>query len=398
MPSSRSPNAAIAALSVSAFAIGTTEFVIMGLLPQVATDFRVSVPSAGLLVTGYALGVAAGAPILAALTARLPRKLLLLGLMALFTLGNLLCAIAPAYGLLMAARVVTSFAHGSFFGVGSVVAAGLVAPDRRAKAVALMFAGLTLANILGVPFGKMLGDVAGWRATFWAVAGLGVIAMAAIAVLVPVIRRDDAAPDFRREIAVALKPGVLLALATTVFGFAGVFAGFTYIAPLLLQVTHTTQTMVTVALLLFGVGVTIGNIAGGRVADYSLMPGLMAVLVALALTLVGLALFSAQLVPTLALVTLVGLFGFATVPGLQTRVLDKAADAAALAATLNIGAFNIGNALGAWLGGLLIDAGLGLPATALGGAGLALVGLAATAIGHAGDRLAAGRAAPSAAG
>jgi len=210
--------------------------------------------------------------------------------------------------------------------------------------------------------------------------------MAAIALLVPKIRRDDAAPDFRHEIAVALRPGVLLALATTVFGFAGVFAGFTYIAPLLLQVTHTTQTMVTAALLLFGIGVTIGNIAGGRVADYSLMPGLMAILVALALALVGLALFSAQLVPTLVMVALVGLFGFATVPGLQTRVLDKASDAAALAATLNIGAFNLGNALGAWLGGVLIDGGFGLPATALGGAALALVGLAATAIGHAGDR------------
>lgn len=383
----RNPNIAIAALSVSAFAIGTTEFVIMGLLPQLASDFAVSVPSAGLLVTGYALGVAVGAPLLAALTGKVPRKTLLIALMALFTIGNILCAIAPSYGLMMTARVVTSFTHGSFFGVGSVVAAGLVAPDKRAGAVALMFTGLTIANILGVPFGKFLGDIYGWRSTFWAVSALGIAAMIAISLLVPRIAKVEDS-NFFRELRVAMKPSVLLALATTVFGFAGVFAAFTYVAPLLLDVTGTTQTMVTVALVLFGIGVTIGNTLGGKVADRSLMPGLMGILALLIVALVAQYLFATMLLPTLVLVTLVGLFGFATVPGLQTRVLDKAADAAALAATLNIGAFNLGNAIGAWVGGLVIGQGFGIAATALGGAGLALIGLGATALGHFGDRTA----------
>lgn len=376
---------AIAALAVSAFAIGTTEFVIMGLLPQLAADFSVSVPGAGLLVTGYALGVAVGAPLLAALTGRIPRKTLLLALMALFTIGNILCAIAPTYGLMMAARVVTSFTHGSFFGVGSVVAAGLVAPDKRAGAVALMFTGLTIANILGVPFGKLLGDIYGWRSTFWAVSLLGILSMIAIALLVPKIAKVEDS-NFFRELRVAVKPSVLLALLTTVFGFAGVFAAFTYVAPLLLDVTGTTQTMVTVALVLFGIGVTIGNMLGGKVADRSLMPGLMGILALLIVVLVAQYLFATSLVPTLVLVTLVGVFGFATVPGLQTRVLDKAADAAALAATLNIGAFNLGNAIGAWVGGVVIDQGFGIAATSLGGAGLALIGLGATALGYLGDR------------
>lgn len=380
-----SPSIAIAALSISAFAIGTTEFVIMGLLPQLASDFNVSVPSAGLLVTGYALGVAVGAPLLAAFTGKVPRKTLLIALMALFTIGNILCAIAPTYGLMMAARVVTSFTHGSFFGVGSVVAAGLVPADKRAGAVALMFTGLTIANILGVPFGKFLGDIYGWRSTFWAVSSLGVIAMIAIAILVPKIAKVEDS-NFLKELRVAMKPSVLLALATTVFGFAGVFAAFTYVAPLLLDVTHTSQAMVTTALVLFGIGVTVGNMLGGKVADRSLMPGLMGILVLLIAVLVLQYLFATQLWPTLALVTLVGVFGFATVPGLQTRVLDKASDAAALAATLNIGAFNLGNAIGAWVGGMVIDQGFGIAATALGGAGLALIGLIATAIGHAGDK------------
>lgn len=382
-----SPNIAIAALSVSAFAIGTTEFVIMGLLPQLASDFAVSVPSAGLLVTGYALGVAVGAPLLAAFTGKVPRKTLLIALMALFTIGNILCAIAPTYGLMMTARVVTSFTHGSFFGVGSVVAAGLVAPDKRAGAVALMFTGLTIANILGVPFGKFLGDIYGWRSTFWAVSALGIAAMIAISLLVPKIAKVEDS-NFFRELRVAMKPSVLLALLTTVFGFAGVFAAFTYVAPLLLDVTGTSQTMVTVALVLFGIGVTIGNTLGGKVADRSLMPGLMGILALLIVVLVAQYLFATMLLPTLVLMTLVGLFGFATVPGLQTRVLDKAADAAALAATLNIGAFNLGNAIGAWVGGLVIEQGFGIAATALGGAGLALVGLGATALGHWGDRAA----------
>lgn len=383
----RSPAFAITALSVSAFAIGTTEFVIMGLLPQVAADLNVSIPAAGLLVTAYALGVAVGAPIVSALTGRVPRKTLLLGLMGLFVIGNLLCAIASSYGMLMAARIVASFTHGSFFGVGSVVAAGLVSSDRRAKAVALMFTGLTIATIIGVPVGKMIGDLFGWRATFWAVSALGIISMLAIALLVPRIRSESTG-SLRAEIAVVLRPAVLLALGTTVFGFGGIFAAFTYIAPLLLDVTRTSETMVTVALLLFGIGVTIGNLWGGKIADRSLMPGVAAVLVALSIAMVLQGLVANWLIPTLVMTFVLGVAGFATVPGLQTRVLDKAGDAPALAATLNIGAFNLGNALGAWLGGVVIDAGFGLAATNYAGAALALVGLLATLLGMAADRAA----------
>lgn len=383
----RSPSLAITALSISAFAIGTTEFVIMGLLPQVAGDLGVSISAAGLLVTAYALGVAVGAPIISALTNRIPRKTLLLGLMGLFVIGNLLCAIASSYGILMAARIVASFTHGSFFGVGSVVAAGLVTPDRRAKAVALMFTGLTIATIVGVPAGKMIGDAFGWRTTFWAVSAFGLVAMLAIARLVPPIRTGSSG-NLRQELAVVFRPSVLLSLATTVFGFGGVFAAFTYIAPLLLDVTRAGETMVTVALLLFGIGVTIGNLWGGRIADRSLMPGLAAVMVALAAAMVLLGLVSSWLVPTLVMTFLLGIAAFATAPGLQTRVLDKAGDAPALAATLNIGAFNLGNALGAWLGGVAIDAGYGLPAASYAGAALALIGLAATLLGIVMDRIA----------
>lgn len=383
----RSPSLAITALSISAFAIGTTEFVIMGLLPQVAGDLGVSISAAGLLVTAYALGVAVGAPIISALTNRIPRKTLLLGLMGLFVIGNVLCAIASSYGILMAARIVASFTHGSFFGVGSVVAAGLVAPDRRAKAVALMFTGLTIATIVGVPAGKMIGDAFGWRTTFWAVSAFGLVAMLAIARLVPPIRTGSSG-NLRQELAVVFRPSVLLALGTTVFGFGGVFAAFTYIAPLLLDVTRAGETMVTVALLLFGIGVTIGNLWGGKIADRSLMSGLAAVMVALAAAMVLLGLVSNWLVPTLVMTFLLGIAAFATAPGLQTRVLDKAGDAPALAATLNIGAFNLGNALGAWLGGVAIDAGYGLPAASYAGAALALIGLAATLLGIVMDRMA----------
>src|SRR5690242_8549423 len=230
-PPSRRPTALVA-LAAGAFGIGTTEFVIMGLLLQVGSDLHVGIAAAGLLISGYALGVFVGAPLLTAASSKLPRKTVLLGLMAIFTLGNLACALAPNYGVLMAARVLTSLAHGTFFGVGSVVATGLVAADRRASAISLMFTGLTLATLLGVPTGTWLGHLAGWRATFWAVAAIGVVALAVIAALVPVERNRQEATPLRAELQAIAQPAVLLGLATTVLGFGGVFTVFTYVQPL----------------------------------------------------------------------------------------------------------------------------------------------------------------------
>ena len=341
------------ALAISAFAIGTTEFVIMGLLPDVAKDLAVSLPSAGLLVSGYALGVAVGAPLLAVVTSKMPRKLALQLLMGVFIVGNVLCAIASDYSVLMIARVVTSFAHGSFFGIGAVVAASLVPQEKRASAIALMFTGLTLANVLGVPFGTFIGQQFGWRATFWIVAALGVLSALGVTALVP--NRHDAGPSgLGREVRVLKDPQVWLALSMTVLGFGGVFVVFTYIAPILEQVGGFSPHGVTLVLVLFGVGLTIGNMIGGRLADRALMPSLMGILIALALVMAVFATTSHSQIGTVVTIFFWGIAAFATVPPLQTRVVEKAKDAPNLASTLNIGAFNVGNALGAWLGGAVL--------------------------------------------
>ncbi|CAB3757900.1 MFS transporter [Paraburkholderia humisilvae] len=347
------------ALAISAFAIGTTEFVIMGLLPDVANNLAVSLPSAGLLVSGYALGVAVGAPLLAVVTSRMPRKFALQLLMGVFIVGNVLCAVAPSYGLLMVARVVTSFAHGSFFGIGAVVAASLVPQEKRASAIALMFTGLTLANVLGVPFGTFIGQQFGWRVAFWIVSGLGVLSLAGVTALVP--NRHDTGPvGLGHEVRVLKEPQVWLALAMTVLGFGGVFVVFTYIAPILEQVSGFTPRGVTLMLVLFGVGLTVGNTIGGKLADRSLMPSLMGILAALAIVMAVFAHTSHTQIVAAVTVFIWGIAAFATVPPLQMRVVEKAAAAPNLASTLNIGAFNVGNAAGAWLGGLTIGHGYGL--------------------------------------
>jgi DHA1 family inner membrane transport protein len=349
----------------------------MGLLPEVAADLRVSIPSAGMLVSGYALGVAVGAPLLAALTARIERKRALLLLLGLFIVGNLLCAIAPTNGVLMVARVVAAFCHGSFFGIGAVVAAHLVPPGQRARAIALMFTGLTLANVLGVPFGTFLGQWAGWRATFWAVTGLGVLAGLAVMRFVPALP-NLRAPDMRRELRVLREPQALIALGMTVLGFGGVFTVFTYIAPILQTQSHVSPQWTGAVLVLFGVGTTLGNLLGGRLADWRLMPSLMGILVALAALM---ALFAWTMHDTAAAIATVfvwGIASFATVAPLQSRVVHVAGDAPNLASTLNIAAFNLGNAGGAWLGGVVIAAGLGLPAVSLAGAAVTVAGLLAT--------------------
>ncbi|SEJ16300.1 MFS transporter [Frateuria terrea] len=376
---------ALYALAAGAFGIGTTEFVIMGLLLQVGRDLHVDIAAAGLLISGYALGVFVGAPLLTVASGRLPRKTVLLGLMAIFTLGNLACALAPDYGWLMAARVVTSLAHGTFFGVSSVVAAGLVAPDRRASAISLMFTGLTLATLLGVPVGTWLGHLAGWRATFLAVAAIGVAALIVIAALVPAHDARHEALPLRTELRAVAQPAVLLGLATTVLGFAGVFTVFTYVQPLLTRVSGYADAAVSPILLLVGVGLVLGNLLGGRAADRRLAPALVGTLLALAATLVftGVALHAR--LPAVLAMLLFGIAAFATVAPLQLWVLQKAAGAPNLASSLNIGAFNLGNALGAWLGGTVIERGAGLAVVPYAGA---LVTLAGAAVAMAGLRAA----------
>ncbi|MFZ5958012.1 MFS transporter [Pseudomonas knackmussii] len=363
-------------LALSAFAIGTTEFVIMGLLPDVAGDLGVSIPTAGWLVSGYAFGVAIGAPIMALLTAKLPRKRALLMLMGVFILGNLLCAVAAGYDMLMLARIVTSLCHGAFFGIGSVVAASLVPTNRKASAVALMFTGLTLANVLGVPLGTALGQAAGWRSTFWVVTGLGVLALIGLWRVLPA-GHDEEAVDLRQE-AAALRSGSLwLALGTTVLFSAAVFALFTYVAPLLGDVTGVSPRGVTWTLVLIGLGLTFGNILGGRLADWRLGTTLAGVFAAMAVVSAVLSWTSHSLLAAEITLFIWAAAAFAAVPALQVNVVRVGQAAPNLVATLNIGAFNVGNAVGAWVGGSVIDHGLGLTRVPLAAAVLAVLALIA---------------------
>lgn len=348
----------IYALAVTSFVIGTTEFVIMGLLPEVAADLRVSIPAAGLLVTGYALGVVIGAPILAILTARMPRKAVLIGLATMFVVGNLFCALAPNYWTLMVARVVTAFGHGAYFGIGSVVAASLVPRNQRASAMALMFAGLTLANILGVPAGTALGEVYGWRSTFVAVVGIGLLAVAAIAWFVPSGVAKPSGEGIVSELRVLGRLQVWLAMIISALTSVSLFTVFTYIKPLLTDVTGIAVSSVTWILLLFGAGMTVGNILGGKLADWKLMPTAIGTLVLIAMIHVALAEFSGSPSVMIALVFVWGVLTFVIVPPLQMRVVETAAEGPNLAATLNQGAFNAGNATGAWVGGLALTLGL----------------------------------------
>ncbi|WP_433887907.1 MFS transporter [Streptomyces sp. CA-111067] len=352
---------ALLALAIGAFGIGTTEFVIMGLLPQVAGDFGVSVPTAGLLVTGYALGVVAGAPLMTLLGTKVTRKRMLMLLMGVFVVGNLISAVAPVFAVLLIGRIVTSLAHGAFFGIGAVVAADLVAPAKRAGAIALMFTGLTVANVVGVPLGTYVGQSAGWRITFVLVAGLGVVGLLGVARLVPDMPKP-AGVRLRHELAVFRNAQVVLAMAMTVLGFGAVFAAITYIAPMMTDVAGFADSSVTWLLVLLGLGMVAGNLIGGRFADRRLMPMLYTALAALAVVM-GLFTFTAQYKAAAAVtIFLVGVLGFATVPPLQKRVLDHASGAPTLASAVNIGAFNLGNALAAWLGGLVISAGHGYAA------------------------------------
>ncbi|MFD9817902.1 MFS transporter [Streptomyces violascens] len=352
---------ALLALAIGAFGIGTSEFVIMGLLPEVAGTFDVSIPTAGYLVSGYALGVMLGAPLMTILGTKISRKRMLMLLMGLFIVGNVLSAVAPVFGLMLAGRVVASLAHGAFFGIGSVVAADLVAPEKKAGAIAMMFTGLTVANVVGVPIGTLIGQQVGWRATFFVVAALGVLGLLGVAKLVPDMPKAEGV-RLRHEIAAFRNVQVLLAMAMTVLGFGGVFAAITYITPMMTNVAGYADTSVTWLLVLFGLGMVTGNLIGGRFADRALMPLLYVSLSGLALVLALFTVAAHDKTASAIMIFLIGALGFATVPPLQKRVLDQAAGAPTLASAVNIGAFNLGNALSAWLGGIVIAAGLGYTA------------------------------------
>ncbi|MFI1912281.1 MFS transporter [Nocardia sp. NPDC020380] len=364
---------ALLALALGAFAIGTTEFIPVSLLPDIAGSYSVTIPTAGWLITGYALGVTLGAPIMAGLGPRMSRKRMLLICLALLIAGNLVSALAPGFEFALIGRIIASLAHGAFFGIGAVVAGNLVSPERRAGAIATMFTGLTVATLAGVPLGTLLGQHFGWRLSFGVVAAIGGAAFLGVAALVP----DQPAPEnarLRHEISVLKNPQVLLAMAMTVLGFGGVFAAITYLAPMMTTVTGFADSSVTWIMVVFGLGFLLGNLVGGRFADRHLMPLLYVALSGLTLALALFPLTAHNKISAVITVLIIGALGFATVPPLQKRVLDQAASAPTLASALNIGAFNLGNALSAWLGGLVIAAGYGY--TAPSWVGVALSGTA----------------------
>ncbi|MCX4881052.1 MFS transporter [Streptomyces sp. NBC_00847] len=391
MPPGHGPGLALGALALGGFGIGLTEFVIAGLLPQVGSGLHVSEAAAGRLISGYALAVAVGAIALTAATAGLHRKAVLVGLVALFVAGNLLSAVAPGYEVMLLGRVVAALCHGSFFGIGSLVARRLVPPERASRAVAMMFAGLTVANVLGVPFGALVGDRWGWRATFWAITAIGLAALIAIAVLVP-SWAGTAAPasstdsadggasrtGLRAQVHAFRSAQVWLTLAATALGYGGMFGAFSYIAYTLTRVTGFSDTDVAWLLVVYGTGLVAGNLAGGRGADRNRDLTLIVSLTGLAATLTLFGLLADSAAASVILIFLLGLFGFAAVPGMITRVTDEAGGVP-LAASANVSASNIGNALGAWLGGLAISTGLGYTSPLYVGAGIALTGLAVMA-------------------
>ncbi|MES2117579.1 MAG: MFS transporter [Pseudomonadota bacterium] len=375
---------ALWALTLSAFAIGTTEFVIVGLIPTIAASLGVSVPSAGLLVSLYALGVAVGAPVLTALTGRMHRKHLLLALMALFTAGNLLAWLAPGYAALMVARVLTGLAHGVFFSIGSTIATSLVPKDKAASAIALMFTGLTVALVTGVPLGTFIGQTLGWQTTFLAVSLLGVIAFLGSLVLVPDNIAASKPPSLLTQLAVLKKPRLLLVYGMTTLGYGGSFIAFTYLAPILQEVSGFSAGSVSLVMLVYGVSVAFGNIWGGKLADRKgPIRALQIVFALLALVLFVLTFTAAHAWLALATVLVWGAVAFGNVPGLQVYVVQRAErdapQAVDVASGLNIAAFNVGIAGGAWAGGLIVVH-LGLMATPWIGAIVVLGALGLTAL------------------
>lgn len=368
--------AALFALAIGAFGIGLTEFVIAGILPQIATDFSVDIPTAGLMATTYALGVFVGAPILTVAGAKVPRKTMLIALALVFTAGNFLTAIAPTFNIALAGRILTAFNHGTFFGLGSIIAASLVAQDKQASAIAFMFSGLTLANLFGVPVGTWLAQAYDWRLVFWLITGIGLITVASIGWLVPKIEAGEAIA-FKTEIRAFFDSQVLLAMGITIFGPAAFFTSITYIAPMMIEKAGFTDAGVAQIMVLFGLGLAVGNWLGGRFADRSLFGTLFVTLAAQAAVLFIFWLGVENGVVASVCVFLMAAFGFATVSPIQKLVMDRACHAGAptMAASVNIGMFNLGNAIGAWVGGATIAAGFGLASPNWAGAVLSLIAL-----------------------
>ncbi|MGB3291247.1 MAG: MFS transporter [Burkholderiaceae bacterium] len=367
-------SAALLALAIGAFAIGTTEFTPMGLLPVIADGVQVSIPTAGMLVSAYAIGVMVGAPIMTLLFSRFGKRAALMALMVLFTVGNLLSAFAPSYTTLLLSRLITSLNHGAFFGIGAVVAASVVPKDKQASAIAMMFMGLTIANIGGVPAATWIGQQVGWRVAFAGTAALGLITIAALWLALPK-GEPGTPPDVRRELKVLARPEVLLAMGTTVLGAGAMFTLYTYVAPMLADITHASPGFVAFALVLIGIGFTLGNSIGGRLADWSLDGATKLILALLAVSMAVLPWMLTTHVGAAIGLVVWGAAAFGIVPPVQMRVMQAAAQAPGLASSVNVGAFNLGNAVGAALGGAVIGQGLGYAAVPLAGAMLALGGL-----------------------
>ncbi|MFI1762953.1 MFS transporter [Streptomyces sp. NPDC020800] len=377
---------ALLALAVGAFGIGTTEFVMMGLLPDVADDLHISIPTAGHLVSAYALGVVIGAPLLAAVTARMSRRTVLIGLMVLFVVGNALSALAPGYDSLLAARFLSGLPHGAFFGVGAVVATNMVAPERKARSVSLMFLGLTVANIAGVPVATLMGQHLGWRATFLGVSAIGLAAIASLALLIPHDHDSAPAVGLRGELAALRSLPVWLALGTTVAGFGALFAAYSYVTPMLTDSAGFAESSVTLLLALFGVGATAGNLLGGRLADHSMRGTLFGGLASLGVVLLFFPLLMSAAWSAALAVALLGMAAFVTGSPLQLMVMEKASAAPSLASSANQAAFNLANAGGAWIGGLALAAGFGVTSPAVAGAALAVLGLGVAGVAYGVDR------------
>lgn len=378
--------AALYALALGGFGIGLTEFVIMGLLPAVAADLGVTDTTAGYLISGYALAVAIGGILLTVALSRVERRTALLGLLILFIAGNLVTALASNYEVAMLGRIIAALCHGAFFGIGAVVAADLVDPRRRAAAISIMFAGLTIANVAGVPLGTFVGQAMGWRSTFWFITAIGAVAFVAIALLVK--RTPAAGGSILREFALFRSGQVWLSMIVTILGYGGMFGGFTYIAFTLTEMSGFSASTVPWLLVIFGVGLFIGNLVGGRAADRNLALTLTVLLVVLSAVLVIFALTATNQVATIVSLALMGGFGFATVPGLQMRIMNYAGEAPTLASGANIAAFNVGNAFGAWAAGLALAAGLGYTSPLWVGAGITALGLVvllAAAVGRGGE-------------
>ncbi len=367
-------NLPLLALAIGAFAIGTTEFSPMGLLPNIAHDLGVSIPSAGMLITGYALGVMLGAPIVTLWFGGFARRNALILLMAIFTIGNLIAAFAPNYMSLMGARLITSLNHGAFFGIGSVVAASVVPAHKQASAVATMFMGLTIANIGGVPLATWVGQTIGWRMSFLAIAVLGVVTMFSLWKALPVGAVGQK-PDVKMELKVLYRLPVILALLTTVFGASAMFTLYTYIAPSLVAFNHASPMFITMMLVLIGVGFSIGNHLGGKLADRSIDKTLIGFFIALIVLMAVFPLLAQTQVGTAVGLVLWGAAAFAIVPSLQMRVMSVAHEASGLASSVNIGAFNLGNAVGAAAGGAVLSLGLSYASVSMIGAALAAIGL-----------------------